>query len=250
GSSRIPAYAAQAVNSFSAPANRAALKATWEKGVRGLLEQAEPGSDHQLTFARAFASSAHSDEALDTLEGLLDGSVVLAGLTIDTDLRWSLLGGLARAGRAGEEQIAEEERRDHTISGQERAAAARAARPTAEAKAAAWEIAVVRDDVPNETQRSVVASFMQPGQEDVLAPYVDRYFSMAETLWEEKGTQRASTALEYIFPRPLASPELLSRAGAWLRESSANPAAKRYVREGAADVERYLAGQAKDSGEA
>jgi aminopeptidase N len=96
----------------------------------------------------------------------------------------------------------------------------------------------------------VVAAFMQPGQEDVLAPYVDKYFAMAETLWEEKGTQRASTALEYIFPRPLASPELLSRASAWLRESSANPAAKRYVHEGAADVERYLAGQEKDAGEA
>ena len=89
---------------------------------------------------------------------------------------------------------------------------------------------------------------MQPGQEDVLAPYVEKYFAMADTLWEEKGTQRASTALEYIFPRPLASPELLDRAGAWLRESSANPAAKRYVREGAADVERYLAGAGEGRG--
>ena len=35
----------------------------------------------------------------------------------------------------------------------------------------------------------------------------------------------------------------------WLQESSANPAAKRYVHEGAADVERYLAGQAMDAGD-
>ena len=53
GSSRIPGYAAQAVNSLSAPANRAALRATWESGLRRLLEEAAPGSDHQLTFARA-----------------------------------------------------------------------------------------------------------------------------------------------------------------------------------------------------
>jgi aminopeptidase N len=33
----------------------------------------------------------------------------------------------------------------------------------------------------------------------------------------------------------------------WLHESAANPSAKRYVREGAADVERYLAGQEKDA---
>ena len=100
--------------------------------------------------------------------------------------------------------------------------------------------------MPNETQRSVVLSFMQPGQEEILRPYVEKYLEVAETLWEEKGTQRASTALECLFPRPLASQELLERVNAWLQESKANPAAKRYVREGAADVERYLAGQEKD----
>ena len=202
GSSRIPGYASQAVNNFAAPANRAELRRTWERGLRRLMDEAEPGSDHQLTFARSYAGSAHTDEALADLEGLLDGTLVLDGLTVDTDLRWSILTGLARRGRADEALIEEELRRDGTISGQEHAAAARACRPTAEAKAEAWEIAVVRDDVPNETQRSVVLSFMQHGQDEVLRPYVEKYLEVAETLWEEKGTQRASTAVEFLFPRP------------------------------------------------
>ncbi len=247
GSSRIPGYAAQAVSHFSAPSHRAELRATWERGVRDLLDRAEPGSDHQLTFARAFAGAAHTDAALDELAALLDGSRQIEGLVVDTDLRWALLGGLARGGRADEARITEEHQRDNTISGRERAAGARAARPTAEAKAEAWEIAVVRDDVPNETQRSVVLSFMQPSQADLLEPYVEKYLTMADTLWEERGTQRASTALEFLFPRPLASPALLERVNRWLQDSPANPAAKRYVREGAADVERYLAGQATDA---
>ncbi len=247
GSSRIPGYAAQAVNSLSAPENRAALRATWESGLRRLLEEAPPGSDHQLTFARQLAAAAHSADALDLLEGLLEGDVTLGGLTVDTDLRWSLLNGLARGGRADEGRISEELRRDNTISGRERAAAARTARPTPEAKAEAWELAMVRDDIPNETQRSIVSAFMQHGQDDVLAPYVDRYFDAAHTLWNEKGYQRASTALELLFPRPLASPELLARANEWLRESEAIPAAKRYVHEGAADVERFLRAQARDA---
>ncbi len=249
GSSRIPGYAAQAANNFSAPANRPGLRKTWEQGLRRLLDEAEPGSDHQLTFVRSFAGAAHTEEALDDLEALLDGSLVFEGLTIDTDLRWSILTGLARAGRADADRIADEGRRDNTISGQERAAAALACRPTPEAKAEAWEIAVVRDDVPNETQRSVVLSFMQHGQEEVLRPYVEKYLEVATTLWEDKGTQRASTAVEFLFPRPLASRELLAQVSAWLQDSPANPAAKRYVREGASDVERYLAGQAKDAGE-
>ena len=106
---------------------------------------------------------------------------------------------------------------------------------------------MVRDDVPNETQRSVVLAFQQHGQDDVLAPYVEKYLAAADTMWEEKGTQRASTALEYIFPRPLASQDLLDRVDAWLETSSANPAAKRYVNEGRADVARALAAQAKDA---
>ena len=247
GVSRIPGYAAQAVNTYSAPDNRAALKATWEQGVRALLDEAEPGSDHQLSFVRAYAAAAHSDDALGRLEGLLDGSVSYDGLAIDTDLRWHLLTSLARSGRADADRIAAELERDNTISGQERAAAARASRPTAEAKAEAWEIAMTRDDVPNETQRSVVLAFQQHGQAEVLAPYVEKYLAAADTMWEEKGTQRASTALEYIFPRPLARPELLDRVDAWLASSTANPAAKRYVHEGRDDVARALAAQAKDA---
>ncbi len=247
GVSRIPAYAAQAATSYSAPEHRAALRATWEQGLRRLLEDAEPGSDHQLSFARAFAASAHTDAALADLEGLLDGSLALPGLAVDTDLRWTLLHGLARAGRADAERIAAELERDQTISGQEHAAAARALRPSAEAKAEAWEIAVVRDDVANETQRSVVLAFQVFGQDDVLAPYVERYLETAETIWEDKGTQRASTVLEYMFPKQLASQELLDRVDSWLETSGANPAAKRYVREGRADVARALAAQDRDA---
>jgi aminopeptidase N len=247
GSARIPGFAASAVASLSAPANRAALRASWESGLLRLLEEAETGSDHQLTFLRALAAAAHTDPVLEVLEGLLEGDRSIDGLVVDTDLRWSLLHALARTGRADDLRIAAELRRDHTISGQERAAAARAARPTAEAKAEAWEVAVVRDDVPNETQRSVVHAFLQQGQAEVLEPYVEQYFEAAHTLWEEKGTQRASTALEFLFPRVLASPELLEKANTWLHDSPAKPAAKRYVREGADDVERYLRAQQKDA---
>ncbi len=247
GGSRIPGYAAQAVNSLSAPAHRPALQHKWERGLRRLVEEAAPGSDHQLTFLRSYAAAAHSDAALADLEALLDGSLALDGLTIDQDLRWVLLTHLARTGRADEGRIAEELERDRTISGKERAAAARAARPTAEAKAEAWHAAVVDPDTPNETQRSIVLSFQRAGQTEVLAPYVEKYLQAAETMWDHLGSHKASVALEYIFPRPLASQELLDQVDQWLASSDADPAAKRYVAEGRADVARYLAAQARDA---
>jgi aminopeptidase N len=245
--SRLPVYARTALNYYSAPAARDELRATWESGVRALLDGAEPGSDHQLAFVRAYASAARSDEALDFLAALLDGSVVLEGLAVDTDLRWTLLAALSAQGRAERDRIEEELGRDATISGQEHAAMALTVRPTAEAKAQAWRDAIERDDVPNETQRQIAAAFPTAGQAELLAPYLERYLTVADTIWEEKGTQRASTALEYMFPMPLVSPETVARLDEWLESSSANPAAKRYVREGRSDMVRALAAQAKDA---
>ncbi|GAB3249913.1 aminopeptidase N [Alteromonas gracilis] len=245
--SRLPAQGSQAVNTFSAPEHRVELRARWEAGLLELVEGAAPGSDHQLSFTRALAAAAHSDEVLDLLEGLLDGSRTLEGLEVDTDLRWTLLTGLARAGRADEARIASELASDDTISGRERAAAASAARPDAEAKATAWQRAMVADDTANETARSIVFAFMQPGQEDVLSPYVATYLDAAVGAVERLGFHRASVALEGLFPRPLASEEMLAEVDAWLAESTAPSAAKRYVREGRDDVSRALAAQARDS---
>lgn len=120
-------------------------------------------------------------------------------------------------------------------------------RPTPEAKAQAWRDAIERDDVANETQRQIAYAFPVAGQGELLAPYLERYLETADTIWEEKGTQRASTALEYMFPMPLLSGETLARLDAWLAASPANPAAKRYVREGRADMARALAAQARDA---
>ncbi|QZY28299.1 aminopeptidase N [Nocardioides coralli] len=246
GLTALPRFAALAANYYSAPAHREQLKREWEQGLRRLVAEAAPGSDHQLTFVRHFAAAARSEEAVADLQGLLDGTLSFDGLAVDQDLRWVLLTGLARVGRVEEAEIAAELERDRTISGQEHAAAARAARPTAEAKAAAWA-AVLDRDTPNETSRSIVFSFMRPDQADVLEPYLERYLEAAETLHDAIGTHKAAVALEHIFPRPLGSPEMLERVDQWLAGTDAHPGARRYVTEGRADVARALAAQERDS---
>jgi aminopeptidase N len=247
GVSRIPVYGAQAVNSLSAPEHRDALRAKWESGMRRLMDEAAPGSDHQLTFTRQFAAVAHSEQALADLEALLDGSLVLEGLSVDPELRWVLITGLARAGRYGEEEIAAELAADNTITGKENAAAARAAMPDPDAKAAAWQAAMIDSSTPNETQRSIALAFMQHGQDELLAPYVEKYLEAAETAWTNLGSHKASVALEFMFPRTLASTALVDRVDAWLASTAANPAAKRYAIEGRADVARYLKAQQRDA---
>ena len=246
GVSRIPATAATAVSYYSAPGHRAELEARFESGLRELAWAAEPGSDHQLTFVRAWAGAAKSDAALEEIAGLLDGTVVLEGLAVDQDLRWILVTALATNGRA-EGRIDAELENDKTIAGQEHAAAARATQPTAEAKAEAWAQVVERTDTPNETSRSVAVSFMRHGQADVLAPYLEKYLEAADTAWEHLGTHKAQVALMALFPHPLASTETLARIDAWLASTSAAPGAVRLVTEGRADAARALAAQERDA---
>ena len=90
-------------------------------------------------------------------------------------------------------------------------------------------------------------SFNKPGQAEMLQPYVEKYLDSVASTWDRLGNAKAAVALEHMFPRVLASAELLATVDAWLETSSANPGALRKVTEGRADVARALAAQAKDA---
>src|SRR6201999_1218274 len=107
--------------------------------LRGLLEPAPAGSDHQLAYLRSLTTVATAPEDLEFLSGLLDGTVRLTGLTVDTDLRWALLRRLVSRGLRDTDAIDAELGQDNTDAGERHAASCRAAVPTAAAKRETWE---------------------------------------------------------------------------------------------------------------
>ena len=232
-----------AVNLFTSDAARPELAERWESGLRALVEDAEPGSDHQLALVRAFATAASGP---GHVREILGGA--LEGLSVDTDLRWTLVSALARLGDAEADEIAAELERDNTISGQESAAAALAIRPTAEAKAEAWNRAAVDPETPNETRRQIALAFQVAGQADVLEPYVDRYLELAETVIDDMGVWIGQVALIYLFPLANPAQATLDKVDAWLASTSAGAAATRYVSEGRDDLARALRAQQADRG--
>jgi aminopeptidase N len=238
--------ASTAVQIYTAPERREEARREFAAGLRALVEQTEPGSDHQLALVRSFASAA-TEEHASYLAGLLDGSITLEGLSVDQELRWTLVQNLARLDAIGLAEIDAEERRDGTIKGKEEAAHARAARPHAEAKAQAWRDAVERDDVPNQTQFKTIRGFWQPGQEELLKPYVERYLDAAQWVWDHKANEMAQSVLVGLFPRQLATQETADKVRAWLDSAEPVPAVRRLVSEGLADVERALRAQARDA---
>ncbi len=241
--------ATSAINSYAAPENRADLRAQYEQTLTELVAGAEAGSDHQLAFARAYIAGVFSAAGADRLAGWLDGRDLPAGLVVDNDLRWTLIVALSRLGRIDADGIDDELTRDTTITGQERAAQARAARPSAEAKAEAWQLAVESDDTPNETQFRTILGFQQPGQEELLRPYIGKYLAAAKDVYTRLGSSMGENVLVYLSPRNLPEDSTLEALTGWLdtEAESVDAPTLRYVGEARADLVRALDAQRRDA---
>ncbi|GAA2985369.1 aminopeptidase N [Streptomyces lactacystinicus] len=218
----------------------------WAAAAEEHLRAAEPGSDHQLAWARALASVARTDGQLGLLAGLLDGSVEIKGLAVDTELRWTLLMRLAATGRADEAAIAAELQRDNTAAGQEHAATCRAARPTAEAKAQAWASVVESDKLTNYVQEAVIAGFQQSDQRELLAPYAAKYFAAVKGVWETRSHEISQQIIVGLYPGLQVTAATLEATDAWLASAEPAPALRRQVVEARAGVERALKAQDAD----
>ncbi|MFI9238445.1 aminopeptidase N [Streptomyces sp. NPDC053079] len=236
-----------AIDLYAAPTWRETGLAKWTEATLEHLRAAEPGSDHQLAWARAFAATARTGEQLDLLAALLDGTQSIEGLKIDTELRWDLLGRLAATGRADEKAIAAELERDKTSAGEEHAAWARAARPTAEAKAEAWASVIDSDKLPNAVQESVISGFQQTDQRELLAPYAEKYFAVVKDVWSKRSHEMAQQIAVGLYPALQVSQATLDATDAWLASAEPNAALRRLVTESRAGVERALKAQAADS---
>ncbi|MFD7561110.1 aminopeptidase N [Streptomyces sp. NPDC059835] len=236
-----------AIELYADPAWREEGLAAWTSAALEHLRAAEPGSDHQLAWARAFAATARTEEQLTFLSALLDGSTVVEGLAVDTELRWAFLERLAATGHADEGTIAAELERDATAAGERHAATARAARPTAEAKAAAWASVVESGDLPNAVQEAVIAGFVQTDQRELLAPYTAKYFSALKGVWESRSHEIAQQIAVGLYPSLQVSEATLSQTDSWLASAEPNAALRRLVSESRSGVERALKAQAADA---
>ncbi len=236
-----------AIELYADPAARETLLTRWTDATLAHLRSAEPGSDHQLAWARAFAATARTPEQLDLLDGLLEGTQTIEGLAVDTDLRWTFVERLASVGRFDESEIAGEYERDKTAAGERHAATARAARPTAEAKAEAWAQVVESDKLPNALQEAVISGFVQTDQRELLAPYTEKYFAAVKEAWDTRSHEIAQQIAVGLYPSIQVSQDTLDRTDAWLTTAEPNAALRRLVSESRSGVERALKAQAADA---
>ncbi|MFE4492165.1 aminopeptidase N [Streptomyces niveus] len=235
-----------ALDLYAAPEWREAGLSQWSEATLAHLRTAEPGSDHQLAWARAFAATARTPQQLDLLQGLLDGTESVEGLAVDTELRWAFVQRLASVGVFDEEEIAAEYERDRTAAGERHAGAARSARPTEEAKAEAWASVVESDKLPNALQEAVIGGFVQTDQIELLAPYAEKYFAAVKGIWDSRSHEMAQQVALGLYPALQIGQATLDATDAWLASASPNAALRRLMSESRAGVERAMRAQAAD----
>jgi aminopeptidase N len=237
-----------AVKSFVAPTHRGEVLNQVADALLELARKAEPGSDAQFQFVRFFAQFAASPRHFDSLNALLTESEKLAGLEIDTDLRWELVTGLVVGGRINESQIDAELARDNTAGGQKAAAAAKASIPTAEAKAAIWHQLVETHELSNTLLDAASLSFGRTLDDSLIEPYVEKYFDRALHMWNSNTFKIAEYLLENLYPIGLASEALAEKTRRYIehKEVAEIPALRRILVENLANVERALKAQAAD----
>ncbi|MEU9411438.1 aminopeptidase N [Streptomyces sp. NPDC048281] len=244
----LQAWAESALVNYVAPEGREAAGRLLAEGALRELRQAAPGSEHQLAWARFFASTATDEPDLRLLRDLLSGAAAIDGLDVDQELRWAFLEPLAAHGLADESVLAAELARDDTASGKRHQVRCLAARPSAAVKAQAWAQVVESQALSNALVEATIAGFAQSSQRELLAPYAEKYFEVIAGIWADRSIQIGMDVVRGLYPSLQDRPETLAATDAWLTaHADAAPALRRLVLEARDDLARTLRGQECDA---
>jgi aminopeptidase N len=255
---RLLLQAQTALGSYSEPSW--AREQGWPAYADRLLELARGaagGSDYQLAYVNALCTSVLSTRHVVVLADLLDrdpAELGLAGLDVDTDLRWRIVTALAGAGEIDADGpqtpfIDAEMQRDPTATGKRQAAAASAARPQSAVKEKAWAQVTEDDTLPNITGRSIIGGFVAPGQGELLKQFTARYFEAIPGMWARRSSEVAQTVVIGLYPSWDISDAGIAAADEFLAapDSEVPPALRRLVLEGQAAVKRSLRARKLDA---
>jgi len=202
------------VEAYATDTNRDSYREKLADVLWLLANDAKPAGDLQLIYTRAFAASAFTPGQISNLRAVLDGSI--AGLKVDTDLRWYLLIALTERGAATNSELEAELAKDNTTTGNVAFETALAAFPTSEAKAFAFN--KVRDESAATSIRSaLVSGFQRPSHRHLLTPFVDLYFDNLLTEWESKSYEGAAKFVTGMYPSWVVSDSTVDKTNTWLK---------------------------------
>ncbi len=237
-----------AIELYAADRNRLGYQNTLAAHLRQLMDAAPAGSDHQLAFARGFVSTSSDSPDLQHVNALLSGTSKLDGLVVDDELRWAMLQRLVIMGELGDQAIDAELARDNTATGIRHAQMVRAARPSAAAKAAAWDTALNNESLANHLLAATIGGIMISEHRELLRPHVEQYFDAIAPTWQRRTSEMAQQIVSGLYPILLVEPTTITMTEDYLHKHQDLPTgAKRLVAEALDGVLRAMRCQERDT---
>jgi len=235
-----------AVEFYAADKNRDALREKVAAALLAFLKAAKAGSDHQLQFARSFASLAHTKEQGAEIREILEGKY--QDLKIDADLRWHLILCLVERGLSTRAEIDAELEGDSTLTGQLSHERCLAAFPDLEAKEAAFKKATEDESITNWSRLSAIQGYNRPIQRHLHQGFVDRYFDLILETYNTKSYEVSTSIIDLLYPSYLISEQTLAKTDAWLdgQGKYGHPTLRRHILEAKDSLERALRVRAID----
>ncbi|MBT2405635.1 MULTISPECIES: aminopeptidase N [unclassified Streptomyces] len=224
---------------YLAPEQRTAALATLTSIARALVRRTEDGSEPGMRLAavRVLIDSATQP---DTLLGWLADDTVTGGPELDPELRWRILARLSVLGAVAEAEIDAALAADPSATGEEGAARCRAALPTPDAKAAAWQRLFHDDTLSNYLFSATAQGFWQPEQAELVKDYVHRYYTEVVPLGARRGPAIAEAAGRFAFPAYAVDEDNLQAGRACLEDTEILPLLRRKLVDQLDDLARAL----------
>ena len=208
-----------------------------------LANQAQAGSDNQFQLVTAYLSYGEVGDAefAANAHGLLNGTVLLPGLSIDNNFRWTVIRALASVNEMSCDEIEAELAKRDTTENREFTMGARASRVTEDAKRWAWNEALHNSDLTNAQIEAVAYGFSGTARGELADPYVAKYFAGVDWVWKNKTYHMAETLLNGLYPANADPAELVKAGDEWLAaHTDADRALRRLVIENLAGSRRTL----------
>ncbi len=200
------------------------------------LTEKHPGSDPQLAAFRAVLSL---DDDAEELRSWL--TVPPQGIEPDPDVRWRILTRLAVLGAVDRAELDAVLESDPSATATVDHTRAVASLPDPEAKEWAWRRFTGTDEASNYQVDAAGVGFWQPGQADLVAPYVDDYFDALPRLPEVHHGWLLADVVKAFFPRSVLDGAVVHRADAMLADGALEATVRRPLAEATDQLRRMLA---------
>ena len=229
-----------ALSTYIAPTWGDQLEAMLAGVAEQTLEASPPGSTEQVAWLRAFVSAASSPDQVDHCRAMLRGERLPAGVDLDLELRWRLVTALCARGVAGEEEIAGMLEADSTSTGQVRALAARAAMPSAAAKEEVFRFLTENESATVEAAIWVGRSFAGVRRDDLLLPFIPRFFAAINSLRQSRGPEYSRDLAYWCFPALPPHQMLIAAIEEQFRRPDLAPDLRRIYQDGLEEAQRAI----------